>query len=98
MNTYMINIKLPDELSNEFIMLIPQQRAHINELMDKGQILQYSLANDRSHLWVIILAKSERKAMDILATFPLINFMIPEIHELAFHNSISNELPKLIMN
>lgn len=98
MNTYMINIELPDELTNEFIMLIPKQRTHINELMDKGTILQYSLSNDRSHLWVIILAKSERKAMDILSTFPLINFMLPEIHELAFHNSISNELPKLIMN
>jgi muconolactone delta-isomerase len=94
----MINIKLPDELTNEFILLIPQQRAHINELMDRGKVLQYSLANDRSHLWVIILAESEIKAMDVLATFPLINYMLPEIHELAFHNSVSNELPKLIMN
>jgi muconolactone delta-isomerase len=98
MNTYMINIKLPEELSTEFIMLIPKQRAHINELMDKGKVLQYSLSMDRSHLWVIIAARTERKAMDILSTFPLISFMRPEIHELAFHNSISNELPKLIMN
>lgn len=94
----MVNIKLPDELTVEFIMLIPRQRAVINELMDKGLVLQYSLANDRTHLWVVISAKTERKAMDILATFPLINFMLPELHELAFHNSISNELPKLIMN
>ena len=36
--------------------------------------------------------------MDIIATFPLIHFMKPEIFELAFHNSVSNELPKLIMN
>jgi len=36
--------------------------------------------------------------MDIIATFPLINYMNPTIYELAFHNSISNELPKLIMN
>ena len=98
MNTYMISIQLPRELTQEFISLIPKQRARINELMDKGKVLQYSLAIDRSQLWVIVFAKSESRAMDIISTFPLIHFMKPQIYELAFHNSISNELPKLIMN
>lgn len=98
MNTYMICIGLPKEITQEFISLIPKQRKKINELMDEGKILHYSLAIDRSKVWVTLIASSENKAMDLLATFPMIHFMKPEIFELAFHNSVSNELPKLIMN
>jgi hypothetical protein len=98
MNPYMVVIKLPNELTEEFVLLIPKQRAHIDKLMDEGKILQYSLAADRTYLWVTILAESEMKVMDILATFPLIDYMSPVVTELAFHNSVSNELPKLIMN
>lgn len=98
MNTYMISIGLPAEITEEFVALIPKQRKKIDKLMDQGIVLNYSLAIDRSKVWVTLLASSENKAMDILATFPMIHFMKPEIMELAFHNSVSNELPKLIMN
>ncbi|MBL0328914.1 MAG: hypothetical protein IPP64_05720 [Bacteroidetes bacterium] len=94
----MISISLPTELTEEFILLIPKQRKRIDELMDEGKVLHYSLALDRSQVWVTLIAGSEKKAMDLLATFPLIHYMKPEIFELAFHNSVSNELPKLIMN
>ncbi len=98
MKTYMICIDLPSEITEEFVSLIPKQRKKIDDLMDKGIVLNYSLAIDRSKVWVTLLPSSENKAMDILATFPMIHFMNPEIVELAFHNSLSNELPKLIMN
>lgn len=98
MNTYMITIQLPMELTREFISLIPKQRARINELMDQCIILQYALASDRSKLWVTVSAKSESKAKEIISSFPLIHYMKPEIFELAFQNSVSTELPKIIMN
>ena len=94
----MISIGLPTELTAEFISLIPKQKKRIDALMEEGTILHYSLAMDRSKVWVTLSASSERRAMDILSTFPLIHYMKPEILELAFYNSISNELPKLIMN
>jgi muconolactone delta-isomerase len=98
MNTFMINIELPKELTKEFISLIPKQRAKVDELMDEGKILHYSLALDRSKLWLTVAADNESKAMDIIVSFPLIRYMKPEIFALAFHNSVSTELPKLIMN
>ena len=98
MNTYMISIKLPEELTEEFVSLIPKQRACVDKLMDEGRVLQYSLSLDRTQLWVILFAKNRKTAMGIISTFPLIDFMKPTIIELAFHNSISTELPKLIMN
>ena len=98
MNQYMITIKLPTELTEDFVRLIPKQRKHIDKLMDEGKILQYSLSMDRSVVWVTMLASSEEQVMDRLSKFPMIGFMKPRIFELAFYNSVSNELPKLIMN
>jgi len=98
MNQYMIIIKLPTELTEDFVRLIPKQRKHIDKLMDEGKILQYSLAMDRSLVWVTMNASSEEQVMDRLSKFPMIGFMNPKICELAFYNSVSNELPKLIMN
>ncbi len=94
----MFSIQLPRELTKEFLSLIPKQRILIDKLMEDGKVIQYSLALDRSQLWVTIAANSERKAIDIYSTFPLVDFMRPTIYELAFQNSISNQLPKLIMN
>lgn len=94
----MITTKLPGVITEEFVKLIPQQRALVNKLMDEGKIMQYSLAMDRSFLWITISASSEQEVMDILSTFPLIHYMKPEVSELAFYNSVSTELPKLIMN
>ena len=61
MNTYMISISLPTELTEEFILLIPKQRKRIDELMDEGKVLHYSLALDRSQVWVTLIAGSEKK-------------------------------------
>lgn len=98
MKTFMLNIQLPTELTKEFLSLIPKQKALIEKLMEAGKVIQYALSLDRSQLWVTISANSERKAMELFSTFPLVDFMMPTIFELAFQNSISNQLPKLIMN
>ena len=98
MNTYMISIKLPLQIDKKFLALIPEQRKCIDLLMRENIIIQYSLAIDRSMLWVVMHAKNELKAIEILSRFPLIDYMNPEITKLAFHNSIADYLPKLIMN
>ena len=64
MNTFMISIGLPTDLTQEFISLIPKQRTQVDKLMDEGKILHYSLALDRSQLWVTIGAKTEHEAME----------------------------------
>jgi hypothetical protein len=98
MNTYMVTIELPGELTEEFISLVPKQRAHINGLMNEGKILQYSLAIDRSNLWLTVSAPTRAKAKAIVSSFPLIDYMKPRFVELAIYNSVSWDLPKLIMN
>ena len=94
----MVEFKLPQILTEEFITLIPEQRARINSLMDAGVIMCYTLDLDRTKLWTVIVAKSETSVMDILAQFPLISFMKPEISELTFHHQSSLVMPSISLN
>ena len=76
MNTYMIDIKLPEEMTEEFLSLIPKQRACVDKLMDEGKILQYSLSYNRSQLWVIMVAASKRNAKDIILTLIILLYLL----------------------
>ena len=58
MNEYMVTIQLPEQPNAEFISLIPTQREHVNELIQRGLLLSYSLSQNREILWVVILASS----------------------------------------
>lgn len=95
---YLVDIQLKYTFKPEFFVLIPKQRKLINELMNEGIIHSYSLAIDRSKLWIVMETENENQVMDVLATFPLIKFMNPDIHELAFHDSIHSGFPHLSLN
>ncbi len=84
---YMIEFDLPESPTEEFFSLIPRQRYVINNLMADGKIKSYSLAIDRSRLWVIAEADSEFEVMEMINDMPLSGHMIPTISELMFHNS-----------
>ena len=86
-HTYMIEIELPEEMNEEFMALIPQQRYVINQMLSEGAVKSYSLSIDRSRLWVIVSADSEFEVMELIETFPLKDFMTPHLSELMFHNS-----------
>ena len=58
----MIKISLPAYLSHELIELIPAQRAHIDKLLQENTVLSYTLAADRSKLWVVLSAKTAQEA------------------------------------
>lgn len=87
MNEYMISIRLPKDPSEDFLALIPRQRARIDELLHEGVITSYTLAADRSMLWTTLNAESEGEAETILATFPMWKYMKAQIAPLAFHQT-----------
>lgn len=98
MNHFIADIDLINPYSEDFITLIPFQRQKIDILMGDGIIVSYSLALDRSKLWVTFIANSEEEVYELIATFPLFKFMEPTVYELAFHNSISNNFPVISLN
>jgi hypothetical protein len=95
---FLVDIKLLDSFTSEFFSLIPKQRKLINDLMNEGVIHSYSLAIDRSKLWIVMETENEQEVIDVLSRFPLIKFMYPEITELAFHDSIHSGFPQLSLN
>jgi muconolactone delta-isomerase len=87
MNEYMIIIQFTAPFSKEFITLVPEQRAQINRLMEKGIITSYSLSTNRATLWITMFATSMEAVEITLRMMPLFKFMRYDIVELMFHNS-----------
>jgi len=88
-NQYMVVIKLPSELTDEFIALIPGHRAQVNALMGRGIITSYALALDRSMIWTTIVAETAASVDEILETLPLREFIEPTVVPLAFSQNVS---------
>jgi muconolactone delta-isomerase len=87
MNEYMIIVKYQASLNEEFVSLIPSQRAEVSRLMEKGIMTSYSLSLNRETLWITLLATSSEAAEITLGMMPLYKFMNYEIIELMFHNN-----------
>ncbi len=98
MSLYMIDIQLPDNFNQNFLELIPDQRAHIDQLLADGKVLSYSLAANRSKLWVIVNAEDRREVYDMIAAFPIYDFIKAVVSELAFHNHSEQVAPQFSLN
>ncbi len=87
---YMVEFDLPEVLNPKFLSKIPQQRNKIDELMALGKVRSYSLSEDRSRLWMIVVAETEDDVLEILKEMPLNKMMSNHIVPLMFHFSNEN--------
>lgn len=95
---YMVDFTLPSILSDEFMGLIPYQRAAVNKFFKEGKLLNYSLSLENSKIWAVFNANSEMDVMDMLADLPLTKLMEIEISMLTFYNAFEPEMPHFSMN
>ncbi len=95
---YMVDFSLPEVLTEEFMSLIPYQRAAINRFFKEGKLVNYALSLENSKLWAVFNANSEMDVMDMIADLPLTSFMNVEISMLTFYNTMSPEVPDFSMN
>ena len=98
MAQFMVEVAIPAEPNAEFFSLIPAQRAHIENLLKEGTVTSYSLSLDRSRLWITLVARNQREALELLRTFPLYEYFEPSIYPLMFHNSSIGSLLKVSLN
>ncbi|MFN0049284.1 MAG: hypothetical protein ACKVOU_09190 [Cytophagales bacterium] len=94
----MAQITLPAFLEEDFLALIPEHRVYIDQLMNDGIITSYSLALDRSTVWITFNSKSEKAVNKIINSFPISHFIEFDVLELAFHNSATVFFPSLSLN
>lgn len=98
MNQYLVDFDLPEELDEEFMALIPEQRTQIDELMSSGIVLSYALAFDRSKVWATVNAESMEEVEEIINTMPLNHLMEAVVYELEFYTATGNGLPAISLN
>lgn len=99
MTSYMVEIDLPDNYTEEFEQRIPHQRFMVNKLMEKGTIISYSLALDKGKLWITALAASKTQIRNMISSMPLYDFFVEYmIHELMFSESMQPTMPQPSLN
>jgi len=98
MNDYFLDIDLPHYFDQDFLSKIPNQRAFINRMMNKGVISSYSLSMDRTKLWVTVKAIDESEAKKLFQRFPLYDYMNGAIIPLMFHQGLNVAFPQPSLN
>lgn len=94
----MVDFTLPETLTEEFLQLIPHQRAKINKLFRDGKMLNYALSIENSKMWAILHGNSEHDVVEALAELPLTKFMKIRISMLTLYNTVDGETPAFSMN
>ncbi len=99
MTSYLVEIQLPGNYTEEFEQRIPHQRFMVNKLMEKATILSYSLAADRSRLWVVTQAGSKSLVHNMITSMPLFDYFVEYmIHELMFSETNQPSMPQPSLN
>lgn len=95
---YMVDFTLPTTLSEDFLQLIPQQRAKANQLFNEGKLLNYALSLDNHKMWAVFSASSELEVNEMLDAMPLTRFMEFQISILTFFNTVNVETAVFSVN
>ncbi|MBE2227245.1 MAG: hypothetical protein IAE93_07890 [Ignavibacteria bacterium] len=98
MYEFLADIDLPVPFTEEFLNLVPRQRAQVNKLMHEGVISSYALSIESGKLWINLIAESEEKVSELLNSFPIAPFISYTVHKLTFHNSINLKIPDFSLN
>ena len=98
MNKFMIELDLPSPLTVDFVTQIPSQHYAVEKLMAAGIIVSYTLSQDQSKLWIIMMSDSEAEMERLLRSLPLTTFMQARWYPLAFHNLGTFRMPQMILN
>ena len=98
MKTFLVDIDLPQNLTPEFMQLIPMQRKFISRMMKEGVVNSYSLSDKRDKLWVVIKADTLFDVKNIVGSFPIFNFIRFTIHSLLYHETSYLSTPQLWLN
>jgi len=81
------------------MVIIPQHRAFINQLLAEHVIEAYAISANRSRGWAVITADDEQATREIVKQFPLYPyFRSVEIDELFIFDSAASRFPHISLN
>jgi muconolactone delta-isomerase len=94
----MVTISLPAFQTQEFMALIPKQRAMIVELLASGRLSSFCLGKNRDKAWLIASCKDQDALHNMLRKFPMHKFFEYEVTELVIYDTEFMGLPKMVLN
>lgn len=96
---FMVEFEVPADLTAGFMRKIPAHRKMVHQFLAADKIVNYTLAMDKSKLWMVVKAETVSDVEEIISELPLSPYMTPIIHPLMFHNSSFDlRLPALSLN
>ena len=93
----MVEFDVPMTITDDFLDLIPDQREAIDNLFSSGKLLSYTVANDRSRVWAVMIAESESELITIIDELPMTPYMDYDYSELMFYNTV-HFMPAMSLN
>lgn len=93
----MVEFDVPETLSEDLLDLIPEQREAIDLLFSGGKLLSYTVANDRTRVWAVMIAGSESELISIIDELPMTPYMDYDYSELIFYNTV-HLMPAMSLN
>jgi muconolactone delta-isomerase len=94
----MVEIKLPNEITDDFMRKIPSHRVFINSLINLGKIQSYTINEERTKGWIIFNASKQAEVQEIIEQLPIFEFIKYKIHTILVHDSELFRFPKIHMN
>lgn len=98
MNEFMVEIKLPNDMNQEFLSLIPAQRVAVDRFMQMGKILGFSFSLESRKLWIISSVETENEVRSMISQFPIFGYITYEINKLTFHVTSALTFPQISLN
>lgn len=86
------------DLTEEFMMLVPEHRVYINELINKDFIDQYAVSMESMQVWITMNAEDKEQIAGLLKKSPLYKFWTIEINELFVLDGLHYRLPAVQPN
>lgn len=96
---FAVSLRLPEAFTEEFLAIIPQHRALINQLLSEHIIETYAISASRGRGWVIINAEDEEAVRAIVAQFPLSPYLeVIAVDELFIFDNAASRFPHISLN
>jgi hypothetical protein len=86
------------ELSDEFMALVPDHRAYIEQLISKNIIEHYAVTMETQRAWITFNAADKRQVARLLRKSPLAIYWTYEVDELYVLDGQHYRLPELNYN
>ena len=99
MAKFVVTLRLPDTIDEDFIARIPRHRAFINRLIEENIIEAYAISADRTRGWVTMNGATTASVQAIVEQFPLYQYLTEvQVDELFVFDSAYSRFPRISLN